>query len=190
MTIDPKGFPLDLTGELARNLVINDTRTLATQDDMVFIPDGGPFFTRSLVVRSGVTILKPNVDYKCLHLLRDATVESGLDVSAIIMITNTGISSITLNYQVIGGQYADTVPVIRQLLENAGNIEKSVNWNSHIYAKPDLFEPAPHYVKGEDFSDWSAVLNGLRNIERSILLKDVAAWESAFQYLDLSLIHI
>lgn len=189
MTIDPKGFPLDLTGENPRNLVINDERTLATNDDTVFVPDGGPFFTRSLVVKSGTKILLPNVDYKCLHLLRDATVESGLDVSSIVMITNTSISNVNLSYQVIGGQYADTVPAIRQLLENAENIEKSVNWNTHIYAKPDLFPPAPHFVSGEDFSDWAAVLNGMQSIERAILLKDVAAWESAFTYIDNLILH-
>lgn len=184
MTIDPQGFPLDLTGESTRNLVVNDTRTIASSDDSVFVPDGGPFFTRTLVIQSGSRTLIPNVDYKCLHLLKDASSESGLDVSAVVMITDATISTVSLNYQVIGGQYGDTVPVIRQLLENAGNIEKSINWHTHVYAKPDLFEPAPHFVSGEDFSDWSSVLNGIRAIERAILLKDVAAWESAFQYLD------
>ena len=184
MTIDPQGFPLDLTGENPRNLVVNDTRTIAGNDDTVFVPDGGPFFTRTLVIQSGSKTLIPNVDYKCLHLLKEASVESGLDVSAVVMITNDSISSITMNYQVIGGQYGETVPVIRQLLENADNLEKSISWNTHIYAKPDLFEPAPHFVSGEDFSDWSSVLNGFQAIERAIMLKDVAAWESAFQYID------
>lgn len=184
MTIDPQGFPLDLTGENPRNLVVNDTRTIAGNDDSVFVPDGGPFFTRTLVIQSGSKTLIPNVDYKCLHLLKDASVQSGLDVSAVVMITNNSISNITMNYQVIGGQYGETVPVIRQLLENADNLEKSISWNTHIYAKPDLFEPAPHFVSGEDFSDWSSVLNGFQAIERAIMLKDVAAWESAFQYID------
>lgn len=184
MTIDPQGFPLDLTGENPRNLVVNDTRTIASVDDSVFVPDGGPFYTRTLTIHSGSKTLIPNVDYKCLHLLRDASVESGLDVSAIVMITNTSISNITMRYQVIGGTYAETVPVVRQLLENADNIEKSISWNTHIYAKPDLFEPAPHFVSGDDFSDWSSVLNGLSAIERALNLKDVAAWESAFQYID------
>lgn len=184
MTIDPQGFPLDLTGENPRNLVVNDTRTIAGNDDSVFVPDGGPFFTRTLVIQSGSKTLIPNVDYKCLHLLKDASVQSGLDVSAVVMITNDSISNITMNYQVIGGQYGETVPVIRQLLENADNLEKSISWNTHIYAKPDLFEPAPHFVSGEDFSDWASVLNGFQAIERAIMLKDVAAWESAFQYVD------
>lgn len=184
MTIDPQGFPLDLTGENPRNLVVNDTRTIAGNDDSVFVPDGGPFFTRTLVIQSGSKTLIPNVDYKCLHLLKDASVESGLDVSAVVMITNDSISNITMNYQVIGGQYGETVPVIRQLLENADNLEKSISWNTHVYAKPDVFEPAPHFVSGEDFSDWASVLNGFQAIERAIMLKDVAAWESAFQYID------
>lgn len=184
MAIDPAGFPLDLTGTNNRNLVLNDTRSITSNEDTVFVPDGGPFYTNSLVIRSGVKVLKPNVDYKCLHVLSDASRDSGLNVCAVIMITSTEVTALSMDYQVVGGKYADTVPVIRQLLENAENIERGVNWNTHVYAKPDLFEPAPHFVSGEDFSDWSKVLSGLRAIETAIFLKDVAAWNSAYQYLD------
>lgn len=184
MAISPNAFPLDLTGTDSRNLITNDNYTFATAADKVFIPAGGPFYTRTLVVRSGTTILKPNVDYKCLHLLRDATVASGLDVSAIIMITKDSVNAVTLSYQVIGGEYANTVPVIRQLLANADNIDPSINWNTQVYAKPDLYPPAPHFVSGDEFSDWGAVVMGLQAVERSILLKDVAAWESMYQYLE------
>lgn len=184
MAIDPTGFPLDLTGSNPRNKVVNDTRTLTTNTDAVFVPDGGPFYSRTLVITSGTQVLKPNVDYKCLHLLKDASLASGLDVCGIVMITNEQVTEVNLTYQVIGGEYANTVPIIRQLLENADNLEPSVNWNTHIYGKPEVYPPAPHYVSGDEFSDWSNVVMGLQSIERAILLKDVAAWESMYQYLD------
>lgn len=184
MAIDPTGFPLDLTGSNPRNKVVNDTRTLTTNTDAVFVPDGGPFYSRTLVITSGTQVLKPNVDYKCLHLLKDASLASGLDVCGIVMITNEQVTEVNLTYQVIGGEYANTVPIIRQLLENADNLEPSVNWNTHIYGKPEVYPPAPHHVSGDEFSDWSNVVMGLQSIERAILLKDVAAWESMYQYLD------
>lgn len=184
MAIDPKGFPLDLTGSNVRNKVVNDARTLTTNADAIFVPDGGPFFTRSMVIRSGTTILKPNVDYKCLHLLKDASLATGLDVCGVVMITNEQVTQITMTYQVIGGEYANTVPIIRQLLENADNLEPSINWNTNVYGKPEVYPAAPHYVSGDEFSDWSTVVMGLQSIERAILLKDVAAWESMYQYMD------
>ena len=111
MSLSPSSFPLDLTGKSPRNLITNDTYTLTSLEDMMFIPAGGPFFSTSLVIRSGSSILRPNVDYKCLHLIKEATVASGLDVVAIIEITKENVSTISLDYQVIGGQYADLVHV-------------------------------------------------------------------------------
>ena len=184
MSLSPSSFPLDLTGKSPRNLITNDTYTLTSLDDMMFIPAGGPFFSTSLVIRSGSSILRPNVDYKCLHLIKEATVASGLDVVAIIEITKENVSTISLDYQVIGGQYADLVPTIRQLLEGYNGREPGVNWNTQIYGKPDLYPPAPHFVSGDEFSDWGSVVLGIQAIERAILLKDVAAWGSMYQYLE------
>lgn len=184
MSLSPSSFPLDLTGTNPRNLITNDTYTLTSLEDMMFIPAGGPFFSTSLVIRSGSSTLRPNVDYKCLHLIKEATVASGLDVVAIIEITKENVSTISLDYQVIGGQYADLVPTIRQLLEGYNGREPGVNWNTQIYGKPDLYPPAPHFVSGEEFSDWGNVVLGIQAIERAILLKDVAAWGSMYQYLE------
>lgn len=184
MSLSPSSFPLDLTGTSPRNLITNDTYTLTSLEDMMFIPAGGPFYSTSLVIRSGSTTLRPNVDYKCLHLIKEATVASGLDVVAIIEITKENVSTISLDYRVIGGQYAHLVPTIRQLLEGYNGREPGVNWNTQIYGKPDLYPPAPHFVSGEEFSDWGSVVLGIQAIERAILLKDVAAWGSMYQYLE------
>lgn len=117
MAIDPHGFPLDLTAKNPRNEVTGDTRILATSEDKIFVPDGGPFYTDTLIVRSGTRILKPITEYICLHLIKDATIASGFDVSAVIRILDETISQVTLQYQVVGGTYANTVPVILESLQ-------------------------------------------------------------------------
>lgn len=184
MAIDPTGFPLDLTAKNPRNEVTGDTRTLSSNEDMIFVPDGGPFYTNTLIVRSGTRILKPVVDYVCLHLIKEATIASGYDVSAVIHILDNTISDVTLQYQVVGGSYANTVPVIRELLENADAIEKGVNWNTQVYAKPDVFPPAPHFVSGKEFSDWNDVTMALDNIHRGLAYKERASWNSVYSYID------
>lgn len=184
MAIDPRGFPLDLTAKNPRNEVTGDTRTLSSNADKTFIPDGGPFYTDTLIVRSGNRILKPIVDYVCLHLIKEATIESGYDVSAIVHIHDDTISTVTMQYQVVGGEYGNTVPVIRQLLENAAAIEKGVNWNTQVYAKPDVFPPAPHFVSGKDFSDWNDVVISLDNIHRGLAYKERASWNSFYIYVE------
>lgn len=184
MAIDPRGFPLDLTAKNPRNEVTGDTRTLSSSADKTFVPDGGPFYTDTLIVRSGNRILKPIVDYVCLHLIKEATIESGYDVSAIVHIHDDTISTVTLQYQVVGGEYGNTVPVIRQLLENAAAIEKGVNWNTQVYAKPDVFPPAPHFVSGKEFSDWDDVVLSLDNIHRGLAYKERASWNSFYIYIE------
>lgn len=184
MAIDPTGFPLDLTAKNPRNEVTGDVRTLSSNADMTFVPDGGPFYTDTLIVRSGTRILKPITEYVCLHLIKEATRASGYDVSGVIHILDNTISSVTMQYQVVGGEYASTVPIIRALLDNAGAIEKNVNWNTQVYGKPDVFPPAPHFVSGNEFSDWNDVTMALDNIHRSMAYKERASWNSFYTYID------
>ena len=83
-------FPLDLTAKSARNLVRNEERTFAAYNDRVFVPSGGCFYTETLVVFDKDTgrRLQPNVDYKCLHLNTDASIDSGKQVCTIIVVEN------------------------------------------------------------------------------------------------------
>ena len=40
MSLSPSSFPLDLTGTSPRNLITNDTYTLTSLEEMMFIPSG------------------------------------------------------------------------------------------------------------------------------------------------------
>ena len=48
-----KVFPVDLLGTAPSNKVVGEVRTIQRNEDRIFIPTGGPFYSKSLKVWSG-----------------------------------------------------------------------------------------------------------------------------------------
>ena len=101
-----KVFPVDLLGTAPSNKVVGEVRTIQRNEDRIFIPTGGPFFTKSLKVWAGTTLLTVKKDYQAMDLNRDATIDSGKEVCNAIQLKHSA-TTFTLEYQVIGGEYTD-----------------------------------------------------------------------------------
>lgn len=185
-TIVVPNFPLDLTSTDPRNRITNEQHTFVTDTDRIFVPSAGPFYVSSFVIRNATTgeFLKPTIDYKLLHPDIDAIHESGLHVCSVVFVVNDAISSVTIDYQVIGGQYSDLIPVVRELLANTDTIQPTINWYTQVYAKPDSYPPAPHWHTGEDFSEWDRIALRLDEIMSALVYKDRYSWQSAYDYVD------
>ena len=185
-TIVVPNFPLDLTSTDPRNRITNEQHTFVTDTDRIFVPSAGPFYVSSFVIRNATTgvILKPTIDYKLLHPDIDAIHESGLHVCSVVFVVNDAISSVSIDYQVIGGQYSDLIPVVRELLANTDTIQPTINWYTQVYAKPDSYPPAPHWHTGEDFSEWDRIALRLDEIMSALVYKDRYSWQSAYDYVD------
>ncbi len=179
-------FPLDLTSTDPRNRITNEQHTFVTDTDRIFVPSAGPFYVSSFVIRNATTgvILKPTIDYKLLHPDIDAIHESGLHVCCVVFVVNDAISSVSIDYQVIGGQYSDLIPVVRELLANTDTIQPTINWYTQVYAKPDSYPPAPHWHTGNDFSEWDRIALRLDEIMSALVYKDRYSWQSAYDYVD------
>lgn len=179
-------FPLDLTSTDPRNRITNERHTFVKDTDRIFVPSAGPFYVNSFVIRDATTgaFLKPTIDYKLLHPDIDAIHESGLHVCCVVFVVNTAVSSISIDYQVIGGQYSDLIPVVRELLANTDTIQPTINWYTQVYAKPDSYPPAPHWHTGNDFSEWDRIALRLDEIMSALVYKDRYSWQSAYDYVD------
>lgn len=179
-------YPLDLTSTDPRNRITNERHTFVTDTDRIFVPSAGPFYVSSFVIRNATTgeFLKPTIDYKLLHPDIDAIHESGLHVCSVVFVVNTAISSVSIDYQVIGGQYSDLIPVVRELLANTDTIQPTINWYTQVYAKPDSYPPAPHWHTGNDFSEWDRIALRLDEIMSALVYKDRYSWQSAYDYID------
>lgn len=174
---------------LESNHIINEVKEFANREDFIFVPNGGPFYTDSLIIKNNQNgqLLKPIMDYQLLYLNEQASMESNKNVVAVIRVLNTNVPSVTLNYRVIGGEYGNTVAGILQELRNAGPLDDNVDWEINVFKKPEVFPAAPHYHNANDFTDWSTVWIQLEGIRTAIIHSDLPSWASVYRYFDLRL---
>lgn len=178
-------YPKDLTMSMASNHIEREKKLFTKAEDRIFVPDGGPFYSQSLILKdNNGALLKPSVDYKLLYLNEEATIESGRDVVAVIWIMKETLPYVMIDYRVVGGAYGNTVNAIMQEITKAGPIQKNVDWNINVYGKPSQFPSAPHYHTPNTFTDWSMVYVQLEGIRKAIITGDDVSWESHYNYVD------
>ena len=178
-----KTYALDLTGAKASNKIAGEVKTISKDADRVFIPTGGPFYTKTLKVWSGTTLLKPLVDYVALELNREGTVDSGKEVCNVLYIKNAA-NSFKLDYQVIGGQYADLTNELTALI-NATPIDKLnvLTWGS-ILNKPTTFPPTAHTHYPYEWRGYTQVIHLLEQLRQVVVAGDAASISSVYQYIE------
>lgn len=183
--ITPTVYPKDLTMSLDSNHIRNEIRDFADDNERIFVPNGGPFYSQSMRIqtRDGRP-LRPITEYQILYLNEDATLESNRNVCAVIRILNKSITSVVLDYRVIGGEYSNTVYGIKQDLLRGGKNDHILDWNINVYNKPSEYPVGPHFHRGEDFTDWDAVWVQLEGIRKAIIHGDSASWQSVYDYID------
>ena len=177
-------YPKDLTMSLASNHIEREIKEFTVAQDRIFVPDGGPFFTDSLIIKDNSgNLLVPTLDYKLLYLNEAASIESGRDVVTVIWITSETIPNVILDYRVVGGGYGNTVNAIIQELNKSGPIFRNVDWNIHVYNKPSQFPAAPHYHIPADFTGWEMIYRQLEGIRKAIIGGDLPAWQAHYNYI-------
>lgn len=183
--ITPTVYPKDLTMSLDSNHIKNEIRDFANDNERIFVPNGGPFYSQSMQIQTkDGRLLRPITEYQLLYLNEDATLESNRNVCAVVRILNKTITSVVLNYRVIGGEYSNTVYAIKQDLLKGGKNDQFLDWNTNVYNKPSEYPVGPHFHRGEDFTDWDAVWVQLEGIRKAIIHGDGASWQSVYNYID------
>ena len=183
--VEQNVYPKDLTMSLASNHIEREVKAFSKAEDRIFVPDGGPFFSQSLIIKDNSgRHLKPQVDYKLLYLNESATLEAGRDVVSVIWVMKETIASVLLDYRVVGGDYGNTVNAIMQEIKKAGPIQKNVDWNVNVYGKPHQFPPAPHFHTPDTFTGWQMVYEQLEGIRKAIITGDDVSWEAHYNYIN------
>ena len=178
-------YPKDLTMSLASNHIEREVKAFSKAEDRIFVPDGGPFFSQSLIIKdNNGRDLKPQLDYKLLYLNEGATLEAGRDIVSVIWVMKETIASVLLDYRVVGGDYGNTVNAIMQEIKKAGPIQKNVDWNVNVYGKPHQFPPAPHFHTPDTFTGWQMVYEQLEGIRKAIITGDDVSWEAHYNYIN------
>lgn len=189
----PLMLDFDPTAALAANYIQNESHVIAGSTTRYWVPSAGCFFTKGLELRraSDNYLLKPGIDYKALHFVSSAAMETGKQVCAIIWVYNTAITGeIKQTYHAVGGQYSATVEALEELLANLAAMNATeVAWGQ-LVGVPDQFPPTPH---GHQLADWygmGGLITKLEELRQAYLQGDIATVEMIYQYVDNAIANI
>lgn len=155
-------LPLDLTGTVPGNRVVNETHTIGTIRGRLFAPDFGPFFGNSVQLVDAVSgaPLVAVQDYVLVHYHREASNAAGQAVYCAVRIVNPAVNTqVRFTGQHVGGEYAYSYYAIKQAIEALAEVDGSIQWGDLI-GVPSQFVPNPHLHSAYD-------LYGLRSLVES-----------------------
>ena len=182
-------YPLDLSGTAIDNRIVGETKHIAVDPDRVFIPTGGPFYTKSLRVKRNGVLLTPFTDYKCLELNVDGTLASGKEVCNVILISAAG-TDFTIDYQVIGGEYSDLSNELANLIANTPLNQLGVLEWGGIVNKPLKYPPSVHYHFPFEWRGYTGVLAQLEAMRQAIISSDSSSLSAIFTFIQENIHYI
>lgn len=178
-------YPLDPTGVNPNNLVTGEIQTMPARTVRAVAPMYGAFFSDSLVVidnATGVTLTSSQ--YYAAEMYSLPSYEFGQEICSIVMITDPTVSSsISLQYQALGGAYQTAQTAIIQQIYNLNLDDRPATWPA-IIDKPDAFPPSAHLHDAGDLYGFEYVTNALDRIRAAILLGDDASHDAIYSYID------
>lgn len=180
-------YPFDPTGQDPNNLVTGDVQTMPARKIRVVGPSYAPFYTKGLVITDMATNqpLTPDQFY-CAEMVTAATLDTGLEVMSYIMITDPTVSStVSLQYQAVGGDYSWSVAAIIQQINNLNLDDRPAAWPA-IIGKPSAFPPSAHLHDAGDLFGFEYTVAALDRIRDAILLGDEASHDAIYKYIDLA----
>lgn len=179
-------YVLDLTASLAANYV-ETTYTRPQEGVWIFAMAGGAFFTKDLIVRNTFNgqELEPLTQYRSLHTVSQAVLESGKEVNAIIVITDNTINQITVKRRIVGGPVYSTIgsDVLATIDEAKLNALDSTTWGQ-VIGKPVQYPPALHTHYEQDVYGFEAAVFMLNKIKDAISYGDDGVFGMFYQYIN------
>ena len=122
-------YQLDKTGTNPDNIVIGELHILNGLPNRVLVPRYGAYYTESVSVYDNLTNLKlkKSEQFLCLELVQEATLRYGKEICTIILITDPNVSNdVSIDYQVVGGNYQSSVPNLITLYDAFINDDRPV----------------------------------------------------------------
>jgi hypothetical protein len=188
-------YPEDLTGINPDNRIANELHTVppyvVTRPRRVVIPNFRPFFTNpthlqvyDLTSSTPLIPLVKDVDYKCVELSEEATIQAGKEVCHSIIIENANVGTqISVSYQTIGGLYTNDTSSLVNLLNSCLNDTRPVPWD-FITNRPFEYDPTPHLHHLNDVVGYAPLIVALERLQTAITLSNSPAFENLTNYFN------
>lgn len=183
-------YVLDLTASLAANYV--ETSYLRPQEGVwMFAMDGGAFYTKDLIVKNAFDDreLEPLTQYRSLHTVSDAVLESGKEVNAVIVITDNTVNQITVKRRIVGGPIYSVIGTDVQAVIDQSKIDAldSTAWGQ-VIGEPRQYPPEMHTHYDKDVYGFESAIFVLSKIRDAIGNGDDGVFGMFYQYIDRQIV--
>ena len=131
MATDTLRYPLDPTGTNEINKVVGELHPLVIGQALrVIAPKYGAFYKAGLVVVDAAngTPMSPGVQYYVAYRYDVPTERFKQDVCALIVITDSGINAVSINYQVVGEDFSWSAQHVVDMLNRRVSDDRSLDW--------------------------------------------------------------
>ena len=180
-------YPEDLTGVNPDNSVVGEVIALNDRPIRVAVPKYAPFFVKNLVVYDQLTLrrLTLGVDYRVPIISQEATLRVGEEIGDAFLIENRDVSpNIIVDYQVLGSDYQNNIANITQIYESYINDNRSVDWLTGVYGKPDAYPPSAHPHWLSEIFGFEPLTVELERIANAITLGNTPAFEMFLESIE------
>lgn len=179
-------YTLDLTASLAVNYVETNYNR-PKEGAWIFVLAGGAFYTKDLIVKNRFNgrELEPLTQYRALHTVSEAVLESGgKEVCAILVITDPNVMQISVKRRIVGGKYetigSDLLNVVSEAKLSALD---STAWGQ-LVAKPEQFPAEIHTHYDKNVYGLETLIYVLDQIKSAITTGDKNLFGMFYQYID------
>lgn len=161
---------LDISGTNQSNKILDEPHTLSNKQVRSIATNYGPFFAGSVIVKDGATILQRGIDYQIVELHQEATLKYAKEISSVILILNSQVSStVSVTYQALGGHYCYDDTAIANMYQSVITDNRPIAW-SNVFDKPTEYPPTIHRHLLDDLYGFEPIVDYLERIKRAITL--------------------
>lgn len=180
----PYRYDLDITGKSLDNLVEGDPITLNDKPLRIAKFRYGPVFVDSIILydKATQTPLIKGEHYRIPWLNHEASLMCAQEIVDSILITDSSVSAnLTASYQTLGGS---TMPLSQEIMtayEIIINDNRSVDYVTGVFGKPNEFPPSAHPTFFADIYGWQSLAFQFERLTQAILMGNTPAYEALIQ---------
>lgn len=167
-------YPVDMTGELASNLVTESvTLTTKNRDEFnIILPRCAPFFHDSVQIKKLDTeeVMTFGKDFYIGGIFEGITpyTKYNQQVGSIIVLLDQWVAgNYEIKYQTVGGDFILNETQFTQALKNAILNPLMVRWED-IHEKPIDFTPIKHYHPTDETNEYDDFINELGRVRQAL----------------------
>lgn len=176
----PYKYAEDITGQNPDNLVSGEEIALSQKAVRVAKFRYGPVFVDSIRLFDKATMqpLTKDEHYRIPWISHELSLKCAQEIAHSVLITDPSVSGeLIASYQAFGGSSMPLSQEIMDAYEILLNDNRSVDWTTGVFGKPNAYPPSAHPTFFGDIFGWNALAFQFERLSQAITLGNTPAFE-------------